>query len=87
MKRKKRFALVEAWRESGQTIKAFRADKEVRPATFNYWRQKYRQENSPFTEVNPQTPGSSHPVEFIYPSGVRICLQQAAAHLIRQLAQ
>lgn len=81
------FALFEAWRGSGQIIKALLADKDVKPATFSYWRQKYRQENSHFAEIKPQSPGSSHSVKLIYPSGMRVFLQQADAHLIRQLAQ
>lgn len=67
MKRKKMFALVEAWRESGQSIKAFLVAKDLKPATFSYWRQKYRQENSPFTELKPQSPGGSYPVELFGP--------------------
>lgn len=59
MKRKKLFALLETWRESGQTIKAFRANKDVKPATLSYWHQKCRLEKSPFSVVKNQIRSNS----------------------------
>ena len=89
MKRKKMFALIEAWLESGQTIADFLADKQVRRSTFSYWRTKYRREKASFTDITPQSEdiGSSPSVELIYPSGVRVLIAQTDVSLIRALAQ
>lgn len=89
MKREQMYALVEQWQNSGQTQKAFLADKNIKRPTFSYWRQKYLQEQSHskgFTDIDPKAPSSTQ-VEVHFPSGARVILPKAEVGLIRSLVQ
>jgi hypothetical protein len=89
MKRERMFALVEQWQRSGQTQKAFLADKDIKPATFSYWRKKHLQAQFPtggFSDIQPEVQSSSQ-VEVLFPSGARVILPKAEVGLIRSLVQ
>lgn len=48
------FPLIEAWELSGDSQKAFCAQREIKPATFAYWRKKHQQSQSNFLEFTPE---------------------------------
>lgn len=69
--------LLEAFRDSGQTMKAFCARQGVPLSVFSYWQRKLRGEvrsSGGFVEITPASArDTGYPVaEVIYPSGIRL---------------
>ena len=71
------YPLVEAYLESGRTIKTFSADQAIPEGVFGYWLRKYRRQknaDSPFVEIPPESVTAyGHPiVEVLHPNGIRL---------------
>ncbi|WP_115870540.1 IS66 family insertion sequence element accessory protein TnpA [Marinoscillum furvescens] len=69
------FALIEQWKNSAESRKAFCRRHNIAPSTFSYWYAKYQKTESAvkpgFVEVQPHL---SRSLELIYPNGVKIRL-------------
>lgn len=82
------FLLVEQWKESGISIKAFCEQNSLRYHAFHYWFKRYKQESSPeevkhvFTpiKIQPAPIVSSPFAEVIFPAGHQIRLLQSVTH-------
>lgn len=81
------FALVEEYRQSGLTAKAFCEEKNIGLPKFNYWARKKRQQNSPsgFIEISADRKTTHIPAELIYPNGVRLQLATSDPAVIASL--
>lgn len=69
------FALVDQWRASGATKKAFCDEQEINIHTFSYWVTKRRRVDSGepaggFINVDVSGLADSAPVRITYPNGV-----------------
>ena len=86
-KQEKMYALIAEYRQSGLSTKAFCADKDVKVSTFQYWIQKQKKEQlSGFIPVKTgMQPSGTHPVEVVYPNGIRLCLPSFNPQQISQL--
>lgn len=86
----KMFALIEHWKTSGLSQKAFCLQHEVRYCVFHYWYKQYREAHpqdpldntaahnaSPFIalQINSSLPTASN-TELIYPDGRRLLFHQ-----------
>lgn len=68
------YRLIEEWRQSGKTQKAFCEERGQNKAVFNYWLRKYRDEkedlSTAFAKI--ETRMSAPALEIIYPNGVSL---------------
>jgi hypothetical protein len=81
------FALVEQWKASGVTKKAFCAKQNMNIHTFDYWVAKRRRADQPsggFAVVDIEGVRPSSPVTITYPNGVVVSCP-ASLPLISQL--
>ena len=86
-KQQEMFELIEAWRHSGQTQKAFTQDRGITLQRFAYWiRKKKQQEQSSggFLAIEPSGENATT-VEVIYPNGVRVAVPPGDLPLISRL--
>jgi len=87
-KAEKMFALVDQWKESGQTQKAFAEQAGIKAATFAYWvgRKKRSEQGSRggFARVD-VSGGATGRLEIHYPNGVKVSAEQWDLKLISQL--
>ena len=70
------FALVEDWRQSGQTQKAFCQERGCPVSRFYYWLKKYRstvEDAGDFIDVLGTMP-AGHGIEIRYPNGITLSL-------------
>jgi len=80
------FSLIEVWKGSGQTQKAFCLEKDLALSKFQYWYKKYQQGHQPAGEpfmavtvgskaavAKPAVPGS---MEILWPDGRRLIFHQ-----------
>lgn len=83
----KMFALVEEYRQSGLTAKAFCEQKNIGLPKFNYWVRKRREQNTPsgFIKISADQKITNIPAELIYPNGVRLQLATPDPVLIASL--
>jgi len=78
------FALIDQWKSSGMSQKAFCENKEVRYHVFHYWYKRYRalqagkiNETSAFIPLHiNQTMGGACFAEVMYADGRRLLLHQ-----------
>src|SRR5690606_2431076 len=86
-KQEKMYALIEAYRQSGRSAKMFCAEQGISLSTFQYWIQKQKKEQlSGFIPVKAgMQPSGTHPVELVYPNGIRLCLSSFNPQQISQL--
>lgn len=71
------FSLVDQWKTSGVTQKAFCAEQAINTHTFSYWVAKLRRADQPsggFAAVEVPGAGPSDRITITYPNGVAICL-------------
>jgi len=67
------FALVDQWKTSGVTKKAFCAEQAININTFSYWVAKRRRADQPsggFDAVDVSGAGPSDRITITYPNGV-----------------
>ncbi|WP_340107044.1 IS66 family insertion sequence element accessory protein TnpA [Rhodohalobacter sp. 8-1] len=82
------FALVDQWKASGVTRKAFCAEQAINTHTFSYWVAKRRRADQPsggFAAVDVSGAGPSDQVTITYPNGVAIRLSSGNLPLIHTL--
>lgn len=84
------FSLIKEYEQSGLTIAAFCSSKDIKAATFNYWRRKQRDSGSDskgFIPIPIPFPahGENSSLRLAYPNGVSIHLPVADMALIAQL--
>lgn len=68
-------ALVEQWRQSGQSRKDFSLFHGIKSCTLGYWIKRSEEqdyEGSGFKEILPSS-NSPQRVEIIYPNGIKVC--------------
>jgi hypothetical protein len=77
--RQQMFSLIEQWRTSGLTQKAFCEQQSIRYYVFYYWYKRYKMRQSgegdsvgSFVQLQVAKPSSSGGVEINYPGGIRI---------------
>ncbi|MEX0686102.1 MAG: hypothetical protein WD098_08855 [Balneolales bacterium] len=81
------FSLVERWRQSGQSKKAFCRDHDLKAPTFSYWvgrKNKANHQGEGFLPVDVSDYQAGQ-VELIYPNGVKLRLPGGDARLITAL--
>ena len=89
-KKEKMFSLVEQYRISGLTMKAFTSQQGIKLPTFLYWVKKKKEaEMEParggFLQVDlPVRKFMSEPVEILYPNGVRVFLNHPNTEQLRE---
>ena len=75
----KMFDLIEQWKKSGQSQKAFCLQHETRYYVFHYWYKRYREAHNASSfiplHINSSFPAASH-AELIYPDGRRLLFHQ-----------
>ena len=54
-----RYALMTEWEQSGKTINQFCRDKNLKATIFHGWRQRYKGNPQPFTEISVIAPINS----------------------------
>ncbi len=75
------FALIEQWRQSGLSQKAFCGQQSIRYYVFHYWYKRYRehhmekQSDNSFVKLQIAKP-SPGAVEINYPGGIRIIFHE-----------
>jgi len=85
-KQEKMYALIAEYRQSDRSAKLFCAERGIPFSTFQYWIQKQKKEQlSGFIPVKTGMPSSTHPVEVVYPNGIRLCLSSFNPQQISQL--
>lgn len=78
-------SLVEDWKASGLTQKAFSALHGIKVATLGYWVARSKEvDGGSFIPITGGSGRSSEPIEIIYPTGVRLRVEANLA-LIAQL--
>lgn len=80
------FSLIEVWKSSGQTQKAFCQEKELAPSKFQYWWKKYQlwrqgeESSPPFLAVSVRSEEKKRPqggaIELSFPDGRRLIFHQ-----------
>jgi len=80
----KMFDLIEQWKTSGLSQKAFCLQHEVRYSVFHYWHKRYREAHNTAAhtassfialQINSSLPTASN-AELIYPDGRRLLFHQ-----------
>lgn len=84
------FALVELYRQSGKSRRAFCLEHGLNPSTFRYWVRRDQKKPEPsgggFLPVNVSGPAfKAGSVEICYPNGVRISVPIGDSTLIAKL--
>lgn len=86
--------LYEEWKSSGLSMKAFSLERNINPATFNYWSRRIRKERrqAPVDFLRlPITQGisdSAKAATIIFPSGARLDLYHPLdASFIKELVR
>lgn len=77
------FAMIEQWRTSGLTQKAFCEQRSIRYYVFHYWYKRYKMQQSDvddnvasFVKLQVAKPSSSGGVEINFPGGIRILFHE-----------
>lgn len=75
------FSLIEIWKSSGKSQKAFCQEKDLAYHKFHYWFKKYNDQNGESADDSPFVPLSMKPVassnlEVVYPDGRRLIFHQ-----------
>ncbi|MCX2839409.1 IS66 family insertion sequence element accessory protein TnpB [Salinimicrobium sp. MT39] len=88
-KQEEMYTLVNEYRNSGLSAKAFSTEKGISPSTFCYWIRKKKDEDQPggFVEVTKGLNASSGELELIYPNGVKLQMNAADLGLIARLVK
>lgn len=83
------FRLVEEYRNSGLSAKAFASKSNISNSTFGYWvrKKKSLEQNSGFVEIKPGKTSGAMEVELIFPNGVQLRMNGGDAALIAKLVQ
>ncbi len=82
------FSLVDQWKASGVTQKAFCAEQAINTHTFSYWVAKRRRADQPsggFAAVDVSGAAPSDRITITYPNGVAIHISSGNLPLISQL--
>lgn len=79
--------VINEWRTSGLTKKAFCSQRKITYHTFHYWfKQLDKTRSSGFTELSVQSYEGSRGCEIIFPSGARLILQgEPSASWLREV--
>lgn len=82
-RRQQMFAMIEQWRTSGLTQKAFCEQRSIRYYVFHYWYKRYKMQQSgvddnagSFVKLQVAKPSSSGGVEINFPGGIRIIFHE-----------
>jgi len=88
-KREEMYTLVNEYRTSGLSAKAFSKEKGIRPSTFSYWIRKRKDEDQPggFVEVTTGLNASLVELELSYPNGVKLQMNATDLRLIARLVK
>ena len=79
-------SLVEEWRRSGMTKKAFCREAGIKPGTFSYWVSRSGQgDKSGFVELLPDKNTSAKEVVVIFPNGVTLKVAPGDVHTLSRL--
>lgn len=77
------FSMIEQWRTSGLTQKAFCEQRSIRYYVFHYWYKRYKMQQSgvadnagSFVKLQVAKPSSSGGVEINFPGGIRILFHE-----------
>ncbi len=77
------FAMIEQWRTSGLSQKAFCEQQSIRYYVFHYWYKRYRldqsgtgKNNSAFVKLQIAKPISASSVEIHFPGGIRLLFHE-----------
>jgi guanylate kinase len=80
------FSVVERWKSSGLSQKAFCESEELASSVFAYWHKKYKEQfqesASGFVEIDSH---GTDKVEICYPSGVILRLPEVSVSTIKSL--
>lgn len=82
------FSLIEIWKSSGQSQRAFCHEKDLAYSKFHYWHKKYLEYQSPSSSVEPFVavtvkksralePLPSGTMELVFPDGRRLIFNQS----------
>ncbi len=81
--REQMFSMIEQWRTSGLTQKAFCEQRSIRYYVFHYWYKRYKMQQSgvednagSFVKLQVAKPSSAAPVEINFPGGIRILFHE-----------
>ncbi len=81
--RQQMFSMIEQWRTSGLTQKAFCQQRSIRYYVFHYWYKRYKIQQSgvednagSFVKLQVAKPSSSGGVEINFPGGIRILFHE-----------
>lgn len=86
-KQEQMYQLIDQQQASGQAIKVFCEQHQIKLATFHYWLRKKRQAtSSAFIAVDTTCQASDkNQVELIYPNGIKLQLKHFDLKQIQQL--
>jgi len=76
------FSLIEIWKSSGKTQKAFCQEKDLAYHKFHYWFKKYNQERGQasdepaFVSFSMRPTSSPGTLEIVYPDGRRLLFHE-----------
>ena len=81
------YRLIDQQQTSGQTVKAFCEQEQIKLPTFQYWLRKKRQiTSSAFIPIDTTGDASlENQVELLYPNRIRVRLKHFDLEQIRQL--
>ncbi len=81
--REQMFSMIEQWRTSGLTQKAFCQQRSMRYYVFHYWYKRYKIQQSgvddnagSFVKLQVAKPSSSGGIEINFPGGIRILFHE-----------
>jgi hypothetical protein len=81
--RQQMFSLIEQWRTSGLTQKAFCEQRSLRYYVFHYWYKRYKMQQSDvddnagsFVKLQVEKSSPAAPVEINFPGGIRIIFHE-----------
>ncbi len=84
--RQQKFAMIEQWRTSGLTQKAFCEQHSIRYYVFHYWYKRYKMQQADvhdkagsFVKLRITKPSGAGGVEINYPGGIRIIFHEAVS--------
>jgi hypothetical protein len=76
------FSLIEVWKSSGKTQKAFCQEKDLAYHKFHYWFKKYNGQSQsasdepPFLSISMPPASGSSKLELVYPDGRRLIFHE-----------
>lgn len=85
-KQEKMYRLVSEYRKSGQSVRAFCQERQIKPSTFQYWiNKKKHQKASSFISVKKESSYVNEKITLVYPNGVQIRIEHFNLAFISEL--